>query len=165
MGPLEEGIEWEAGGVSGVRRFLDRVWRLAVDTRSGAQSNKLTKDLVDNKVLERALHSAIKKVTAAIENLRFNTAISEMMVFVNEATKAKQLPIDWLEKFLLILSPFAPHLSEEIWEQLGHLDTMVYANWPDYDEAKLTAEQITIAVQVMGKLRATIDVPADKSAS
>jgi leucyl-tRNA synthetase len=161
MGPLEEGVEWETSGVAGTRRFLDRVWRLAVDTESDELSDKLVDGEVDNRDLERALHSAIKKVTAAVDNLRFNTAIAEMMVFVNEATKADQVPKPWLEMFLRILAPFAPHLCEEVWQRLGHDTGLTYAPWPEHDEAKLAVDSITLAVQVMGKLRATIDVPAD----
>ncbi|HUH05798.1 MAG TPA: class I tRNA ligase family protein, partial [Kofleriaceae bacterium] len=161
MGPLEEGIEWETSGVAGTRRVLDRTWRLIVDPETGALSDRLTDEPVDDRELERALHSAIKKVTAAVENLRFNTAISEMMIFVNQATKADRLPRAWISSFLTILSPFAPHVAEEAWELLGHQGGLAYAPWPAHDDSKLAVDTITLAVQVMGKLRATIEVPAD----
>jgi leucyl-tRNA synthetase len=160
MGPLEDGTDWDTSGVAGTRRFLDRVYRVVIDDKSGELNSKLC-DSADNKDLERALHSAIKKVTEAVKELRFNTAISEMMVFANEATKAKQVPKAWMESFVRILSPFAPHLCEELWERLGHSDSLAAADWPAYDEAKLAVDTITLAVQVMGKLRGTIEVPAD----
>ena len=162
MGPLEEGTEWETAGVAGTRRFLDRTWRLIVD----ADSNERTKKVgaagdtagSDNKELERTLHAAIKKCTSVIDDLRFNTAISEMMVFVNEATKATAIPLAWMEMFTTILAPFAPHLAEEIWQRLGHTTSITYAAWPAYDEAKLLKDVLTIAVQVSGKLRGQVEV-------
>jgi leucyl-tRNA synthetase len=162
MGPLEDGTEWETHGVSGTRRFLDRVWRVAVDAETGGPSGKLHFDgEVDNKELERALHAAIKKVTQAVSDLRFNTAIAEMMVFANEATKATRVPRAWFEAFVKVLSPFAPHVCEELWERLGHATTIAYEPWPAHDESKLARDTITIAVQVSGKLRGQIEVPVD----
>ena len=169
MGPLEDGVEWETAGVSGTRRFLDRVWRLLVvpaDPQAPAAVDVLgTKVREDapttNKDLERALHAAIKKVTAAVTDLKFNTAISEMMVFVNEATRADAIPRPWFEMFVKILSPFAPHLAEEVWQRLGHATTISYEPWPVHDEAKLLRDTIKIGVQVMGKLRGEIEVAAD----
>ena len=116
-----------------------------------------------NAELERALHAAIKKVTQAVTDLRFNTAIADMMVFVNEATKATSLPRDWMESFVKILSPFAPHLAEELWQRLGHADSLVYETWPSWDEAALAVDTITLAVQIAGKMRGTIEVPSDVS--
>jgi len=152
MGPLEDGTEWATDGVSGCRRFLDRAWRAA---------DKLVDETVENKELERALHAAIKKVTEAVDNLRMNTAIADMMVFVNEATKADAVPRAWFEAFVTILAPFAPHLGEELWEQLGHRESITYAPWPAFDEAKLRRDTLTIAVQVSGKMRSTVEVAAD----
>jgi leucyl-tRNA synthetase len=161
MGPLEDNVEWESSGVSGTRRFLDRVYRLVVDSKTDALNDKVVDKNIENPDLERALHSAIKKVTEAMETLRFNTAISEMMIFVNEATNAKQISKQWLESFLVILNPFAPHLAEELWQRLGHAASMTYTAWPVYDEEKLKVDTITIAVQINGKLRDTIEVPVD----
>ncbi|CAN5582778.1 leucine--tRNA ligase [soil metagenome] len=171
MGPLEDGVEWETAGVSGTRRFLDRVWRLLIapsDPQDPATVDLLGTKVRDdapttNKELERALHAAIKKVTAAVTDLKFNTAISEMMVFVNEATRADAIPRPWFEMFVKILSPFAPHLAEEIWQRLGHTATISYEPWPVHDEAKLLRDTIKIGVQVMGKLRSEIEVPADST--
>lgn len=160
MGPLDEGGEWETGGVAGTRRFLDRMWRLAVDPQTGERSTKLVNEEIVNKDLERALHAAIKKVSEGIAELRFNTAVAEMMVFVNEATKAEKLPQAWFEQFLLILSPFAPHVAEELWKRLGHSQGLAFAPWPTHDPAKLEVDTMTLAVQISGKMRSTIDVPA-----
>ncbi len=163
MGPLEDGVEWETNGVAGTRRFLDRVWRLLIDTtgETEALSSKIGDAGADNKDLERALHAAIKKVTSSVTDLRFNTAISEMMVFVNEATKAPAVPRAWFESFVRILSPFAPHVAEELWQRLGHAQTIAYEPWPAFDEAKLQRDVMILGIQVAGKLRGQIEVPTD----
>jgi len=161
MGPLEDGVEWETAGVAGTRRFLDRVWRLLIDPETDAPTGKVCDDGTDNAELERALHAAIKRVTQAVDSLRFNTAIADMMVFANEATKATAVPRPWFEAFVKILSPFAPHVAEEIWERLGYAKTIAYEPWPAWDEAKLARDLMTIAVQVGGKLRGQIEVPTD----
>ena len=162
MGPLEDGVEWETSGVSGTRRFLDRVWRLLIDPETGAPTGKVSADApTDNRALERALHAAIKKVSQAIADLRFNTAIAEMMMFVNEATKAPAVPRAWFEMFVKILSPFAPHLGEELWQRLGHTRSIAGEPWPAHDEAKLARDVMVIAVQVGGKLRGQIEVAPD----
>jgi leucyl-tRNA synthetase len=164
MGPLEDGVEWETSGVSGTRRFLDRVWRLLVDPETDGLTGKVSEDApTDNRELERALHAAIKKVTAAVGDLRFNTAIAEMMMFVNEATKATAVPRAWFEMFVKILSPFAPHLGEELWQRLGHSHSIAYEPWPAHDDAKLARDTMSIAVQVSGKLRGQIEVAPDAS--
>ncbi|HEX2689982.1 MAG TPA: leucine--tRNA ligase, partial [Kofleriaceae bacterium] len=162
MGPLEDGVEWETSGVSGTRRFLDRVWRLLVDPETDTPSGKVSADApTDNRELERALHAAIKKVTQSVTDLRFNTAIAEMMVFVNEATKASTVPRAWFEMFVKILSPFAPHVAEELWQRLGGTRTIAFEPWPAHDETKLARDTIVIAVQVGGKLRGQIEVAPD----
>jgi leucyl-tRNA synthetase len=166
MGPVEDGVEWETSGVSGARRLLDRVWRLLIvqneDTGVETLGTKVRDDAPsDNKELERALHAVIKKVTHSVTDMRFNTSIAEMNTFVNEATKATVIPRSWFEAFVKILSPFAPHVCEEIWQRLGHTTTIAYEPWPAYDEAKLARDTLKIAVQVMGKLRSEIEVPAD----
>ncbi len=164
MGPLEDGAIWEDTGVAGTRRFLDRVWRIAVN-EDGGRTAKL-QDVADgDRELARALHAAIKKVAECIDNLRFNTAISEMMIFANAATKAEVVPVAWFESFLCVLSPFAPHLCEELWANLGHTESISQASWPSWDEARLAVDTITVAVQVNGKLRATIEVPAGAEAA
>jgi leucyl-tRNA synthetase len=164
MGPLEDGVEWETNGVAGTRRFLDRVWRLLVDPETDTLTTKVRDDApTDNKELERTLHAAIKKVTHAVSDLRFNTAIADLMVFVNEATKAAMIPRPWFEMFVKILSPFAPHVSEEIWQRLGHRSSITFAPWPAFDEAKLASDVLVLGVQIGGKLRGEIRVPSDAS--
>jgi leucyl-tRNA synthetase len=159
MGPLEDGALWEDTGVAGARRFLDRTWRLFY-TDDGALNPKIVDLPVNDRELERALHAAIKKVTEAVESMRFNTAIAEMMTLANHATRAEKLPRDWFEAFVLILSPFAPHLAEELWQALGHHESIAYAAWPAFDPTKLVVDTITVAVQVNGKLRGTVELPA-----
>jgi leucyl-tRNA synthetase len=153
MGPLEQTKPWDTRGVEGVHRFLARAWRLATE-------NELSDDEPSKEQL-RSLHTAIKKVTEDIEGLRFNTAIAAMMEFVNDANKWDTVPKSALEPFVLLLAPFAPHLGEELWRRLGHDESLTYADWPTYDEEVLKEDEIEIAVQVNGKLRGTVTVPAD----
>ncbi|MDQ3339791.1 MAG: leucine--tRNA ligase [Myxococcota bacterium] len=164
MGPLEDGVEWETSGVAGTRRFLDRAWRVMVEPESDGLSGKVSEDGgTENRDLERQLHVAIKKVTQSVTDLKFNTAISELMKFINEATKATSVPRPWFESFVKILSPFAPHVAEELWQRLGHRTTIAYQPWPAHDESKLATDTIKIAVQIGGKLRGEIEVPSDAS--
>jgi leucyl-tRNA synthetase len=153
MGPLEQTKPWSMRGVEGVHRFLARVWRLATE-----------KELSDGDASReqlRTLHATIKKVTDDVEGLRFNTAIAAMMEFVNAAYKWDGVPRSVFEPFVLLLSPFAPHLGEELWSRLGHEESLAFAPWPEFDEALLAADEVEIAVQVNGKLRGSITVPAD----
>ena len=154
MGALEDGGDWSTQGVAGCRRFLDRAYRLVHRT------DKLAETPIEDPEAERALHVAIKKVTESIDSLKFNTAIAEMMVFVNVATKAERLMRRWLLDFICILAPFAPHLAEELWQSLGQSGTLAKAAFPAFDESKIATKTITIAVQVNGKRRGEITVPA-----
>lgn len=155
MGPLEATKPWSTKGVEGARRFLDRVYRMFTEIVT-----------IDNQntALERVYHQTVKKVTEDIENLRFNTAIAQMMIFVNEVYKAPNVPQEYLENFLKLLNPFAPHLTEELWEFLGHQGTIAYEPWPTYDEAKTIHDEVTIIVQVNGKLRDRLIVARDTDA-
>jgi leucyl-tRNA synthetase len=152
MGPLEQTKPWNMRGVDGVHRFLARVWRLA--TEGTLTDGEPSKDQL------RALHATLKKVTEDVEGLRFNTAIAAMMEFVNAAYKWEAVPKAVLEPFVLVLSPFAPHLAEELWERLGHTETLAYETWPAHDDALLVQDAVEIAVQVNGKLRGSVSVPA-----
>lgn len=159
MGPLEASIAWSTKGLDGARRFLDRVWRLFVE-----ENGELNPKIVDNPetdTLERVYHQTVKKVTEDYEALRFNTAISQLMVFINEAYKAPILPKAYMEGFVKLLSPVCPHIAEELWEKLGHNNTIAYEAWPAYDEAKLVEDEVEIVIQVNGKVRAKLHVPAD----
>ncbi|MFT7519591.1 MAG: leucyl-tRNA synthetase [Kiritimatiellia bacterium] len=163
MGPLDTGAQWETNGVSGTRRFLDRSWRLVVDSRTGELSSKLTTEPLSDKGLERQLHKCIKTVSESVLTLRFNTAVAELMIFVNQATKAKALHQDWLADFVCILSPFAPHIAEELWQRLGREGCAALAPWPQFDEAKLAVDTINMVIQVNGKVRGRVSMPADAS--
>ena len=156
MGPLESMKPWSTRGVEGITRFLDRVWRLIVGENGEVSSAVTTAE----PALEhrRLLHQTIKKVTEDLEGLRFNTAISQMMVFTNEMTKLEQRPRALLEPFLLLLSPFAPHLSEELWERLGRPPLAGQQPWPAFDPALVVSDRMTIPIQVNGKLRGKLDV-------
>ncbi|MEM7351104.1 MAG: leucine--tRNA ligase [Acidobacteriota bacterium] len=167
MGPLEQTKPWQMEGLEGIYRFLGRVWRLAVDDRTGELAAKLTDEPVGSEpALEKSLHKTIKKVHDDTEGLRFNTAIAQMMVFVNDATSAATLPKAAIETFARVLAPYAPHIAEELWQRLGGEGLVVQTGWPEHDEALCIEELITIIVQVNGKLRARLEVergtPKDK---
>ncbi|WP_027409589.1 leucine--tRNA ligase [Anoxybacteroides tepidamans] len=161
MGPLEASIAWSTKGLDGARRFLDRVWRLFVE-ENGELNPKIV-DQAEGDTLERVYHQTVKKVTEDYEAIRFNTAISQLMVFINEAYKAPVLPKAYMEGFVKLLSPVCPHIAEELWEKLGHTNTIAYEAWPAYDEAKLVEDEVEIVVQVNGKVRAKLHVPVDAS--
>ncbi|KZZ85759.1 leucine--tRNA ligase [Bacillus sp. SJS] len=160
MGPLEASIAWSEKGLDGARRFLDRVWRLLIED-DGKLTPKVTKS--GNQALEKVYHETVKKVSENIEGLRFNTAISQLMVFTNDAYKATELPKEYMEGFVKLLSPIAPHLAEELWEKLGHTDTIAYEKWPQYDESKLVEDEVEVVVQFNGKVKAKLLVPAQAS--
>jgi len=158
MGPLDRDKPWTDEGVQGVNRFLKRAWFLFM-TDEGELSPKI-QDNGGSDELEKKLHQTIKAVTHDIENLQFNTGIARMMEFVNDANKADVINKDWAKKFVLILSPFAPHIGEELWQKLGNGDTLAYHAWPSYDESLLVEDTIEIPVQVNGKLRGRVSVAA-----
>ncbi|WP_449537315.1 leucine--tRNA ligase [Ferdinandcohnia sp. Marseille-Q9671] len=159
MGPLDASIAWSTNGLDGSRRFLDRIWRLLVDDK-GNLTAKVKADSNDT-ALERVYHQTVKKVTEDYEGLRFNTAISQLMVFINDAYKVNELPKSFIEGFVKLLSPVAPHLAEELWEKLGNTGSIAYESWPAFDEAKLVETEIEIVIQVNGKMKAKLHVPAD----
>jgi leucyl-tRNA synthetase len=162
MGPLEATKPWSMKGVEGVSRFLGRVWRLVIDDR--AEENRLAETVRDeqpDRDTLRKLHQTIKKVTEDLDSMRYNTAIAAMMEFTNHLTKLETRPHAVLETFVLLLSPFAPHLAEELWAQFGHPQTLAYEPWPAYDEALTKADEMEVPVQVNGKLRGKLTVPAE----
>jgi leucyl-tRNA synthetase len=161
MGPLEEMKPWSTKGVEGVHRFLNRVWRLFVDDEGKLDVS--IDDGLSTPEFERLYHQTIKKVEEDIEALRFNTAISQMMIFVNEATRLEHRPRSLMERFVLVLSPFAPHLCEELWELLGHKSSLAYEPWPHYDLDKTRESQIEVVFQVNGKVRSKVSLPVDTS--
>ena len=149
MGPLEVSKPWDDNGVAGARKFLDRVFKAYQE-----------KNIVDepNKALEKIYHETVKKVTEDYETLNFNTAISQMMIFLNAVNKEEKLPREYAEGFIKLLNPICPCITEELWQELGHEDSVAYETWPTYDKAKLVSTEIEIPVQVNGKVRAKITV-------
>ena len=162
MGPLQQDKPWSNKGVQGVYRFLQRVWRLMVNEDTGELLGTFTEEDPNRDQL-KTLHETIRKVTEDLDGMRFNTAISALMVFVNEANKWETLPKAIVEDFLLLLSPFAPHIAEELWNKLGHNQSLAYEDWPEWKEEYLKAAVENYPVQVNGKVRANIDIPAEKA--
>ena len=173
MGPIDAAKPWDPNGIDGSKKFLDRVWRLFVESGKVQievqhGNNEINKQetnqiLTPSKNLEKVYNYTVKKVTNDYENMYFNTAISQMMIFVNAATKEDTIPQEYAEGFVKLLSPVAPHISEEIWCRLGHNDTITYEAWPTYDEAKLVEDTVEIPVQINGKVRATVEIPVEST--
>ena len=157
MGPIDAVKPWDVNGIEGTKKFLDRVWRLYVE--SGKIQN------TSNKNLEKDYHFTVKKVTNDYETMNFNTAISQMMIFINNVNKEEIFPLEYAEGFLKLLNPIAPHITEELWSILGHDNTISYEKWPTYDEAKTIDDEITLPIQFNGKLKATIQIPLDEDES
>ncbi len=154
MGPLAADKPWSNEGVVGARKFIERVYRIFFEEDRIKES--------DNKNLEKVYNQTVKKVTEDYESLNINTAIAQMMIFVNAASKEEIIPVEYAEGFIKLLNPLCPHVTEEIWhEKLGHADTIAYEPWPTYDESKLVEDEKDIGVQVNGKLRATIKINVD----
>ncbi|MEE0768739.1 MAG: leucine--tRNA ligase [Clostridia bacterium] len=153
MGPIDAAKPWDITGIEGTKKFLDRIWRLYVE--SGKISNN------HNSNLDKIYNYTVKKVTNDYENMYFNTAISQMMIFINAVYKEETLPIEYAEGFLKLLNPVAPHITEELWNRLNHNKTIAYEKWPEYDESKITENEIEIPVQINGKVKETITIPVD----
>ena len=160
MGPLEAIKPWNMQGVEGVHRFLQRAWRVVIDEDTGGLAEQVKEAEADEETL-RLLNQTIKKVGDDIESFGFNTAISAMMIFLNHLNKQTVRPKAVIEKFVLILAPFAPHIAEELWEKLGHTDTLAYEPWPEYDKELIKEKEIELAVQVNGKIKDRIVVATD----
>ena len=155
MGPLEVSKPWSQDGVVGARKFINRVWTFMTD-------DECITDAADD-TLKKIYNQTVKKVTADFEQLGFNTAISQMMIFMNAAYKAGKCPKEYAEGFVKMFSCICPHVGEEMWEALGHNDTIAYEPWPQYDEEACKDDTVTIGVQVNGKLRGTIEVSLEDS--
>ncbi|MBU7447135.1 MULTISPECIES: leucine--tRNA ligase [Lactiplantibacillus] len=158
MGPLEASIPWSTDGLHGANKWIERVWRLMIDENNRVRDRVTT---INDGKLTKVYNETVKKVTEDYEAMRFNVAISQMMVFVNEAYKVDDLPIIYIEGFVKLLSPIAPHLCEELWSLLGHDDTITYAAWPTYDESKLVEDTVEVVLQVNGKVRSHAKVAKD----
>lgn len=157
MGPLDASIAWSENGLEGSRKFLDRIWRLIVD-EDGKMRDRIT-NFNDGK-LTKIYNQTVKKVTEDYEQLHFNTAISQLMVFINEAYKVDALPYIFVEGFVQLLAPIAPHFAEELWEILGNEGGISYVQWPAYDEDALVEDEIEVVFQVNGKVKAKANIPA-----
>ena len=160
MGPLDAAIAWSENGLDGSRRFLDRVWRLFIN-EDGSLSNKIVEN--NDNSLDKVYNQTVKKVTEDFDTLNFNTAISQLMVFINDCYKANHIYKPYVEGFVKMLAPIAPHISEELWQRLGNQETITYQPWPTYNESLLVDDEIEIVVQVNGKVRAKINIPKDLS--
>ncbi|MCX7908328.1 MAG: leucine--tRNA ligase [Ignavibacteria bacterium] len=161
LGPLQDSKPWSTTGIEGINRFLNRVWRLFLDDNNNLQTN--IRNIPLNPEQEYILHYTIKKVSEDIENLRFNTAIAQMMIFVNEFYKYEVKPKEALEKFLLCLAPFAPHIAEELWFKLGYQESIFLQKFPEYEEEKTIKRDVEFVIQVNSKIRARIYAPIDTS--
>ena len=158
MGPIDAAKPWDPNGIDGSKKFLEKVWRLYVE------SNKIQDS--ENKNLEREYHYTVKKVTNDYETMNFNTAISQMMIFINAVNKENVFPIEYAEGFLKLLNPIAPHITEELWNiALNHNGTISYEKWPTFDEEKTINSEITLPIQFNGKLKATIQIYLDEDES
>lgn len=162
LGPLEDQKPWSSSGIEGVFRFLRKVWREYIG-KDGKLSEKIVKDYGDSPEILKALHETIKKVSADIEGLRFNTAISQMMIFISALQKVEKFSLESAEKFIKILAPLAPHIAEEIWNRLGHKTSISAAQWPLWDESLIATDDAKIVVQINGKLRAELSMKKSDS--
>jgi len=158
MGPLDKAKPWQTKGLQGCSRFINKLWN-KVCSSDGLNEN-ITSDTAESETI-KLKHQTIKKVSDDIENLRFNTAISQMMIFTNHLTTLKSINREILQTFAQLLAPFIPHTAEEIWQRLGNENSITYEQWPDYDEELAKENIISIAIQVNGKLRANIEIDAN----
>jgi leucyl-tRNA synthetase len=164
LGPLDKDAPWSTDGIQGVFRFLQRTWRLFHENRDSGETPRSMSPGAGNKNQARLAAQTVQGVSEDLDAMQFNTAISKLMVFVRDIAKEAPLTVDAAETFLKLLAPFAPHLAEELWDRTGHADTISYEPWPVADPALLAAESIVLAVQVNGKRRDEIEVPADAEA-
>ncbi|MBU5308837.1 leucine--tRNA ligase [Ligilactobacillus saerimneri] len=158
MGPLDASIPWSEKGLGGANRFVHRIWNLLIDDNDQLRDRVTT---LNDGALDKIYNQTVKKVTEDYEELHFNTAISQMMIFVNEAHKADALPLEYMEGFVKLVAPIAPHIAEELWTKLGHVGTISYQPWPTYDESKLVETTVEIVVQINGKVRQHLEVAKD----
>lgn len=158
MGPLEESVPWDEKGLHGANKWVQRVWRLLMDDNNHLRDRVSTFN--DGK-LTKVYNQTVKKVTEDYERMHFNTAISQLMVFVNEAYKVDDLPVEYMKGFVKMIAPIMPHMAEELWSQFGESDTITYQPWPTYDPKALVEDEIEMIVQVNGKVRAKIKMAKD----
>lgn len=160
MGPLDASIPWSEEGLGGAHKFINRVWNLLIDENDNLRDRVTT---INNHDLDKIYNETVKKVTEDYEAMHFNTAISQLMVFVNNTYKADSVPLEYVEGLVKLLSPVVPHITEELWSKLGHVGSIAYAKWPTYDESKLVEDVVEIVVQINGKVRQHLQVSKDAS--
>ena len=160
MGPLDASIAWSENGLSGAHKFIKRIWNLLIDDEDALRDRVTT---INDHKLDKVYNQTVKKVTEDFTALHFNTGISTLMVFVNEAYKQDSLPLEYMEGLVKLIAPLTPHIAEELWSKLGHVGTITYAQWPTYDETKLVDDSVQIVVQVNGKVRQHLDIARDTS--
>ena len=160
MGPLNKSKPWNTKGLQGCYRFINKLWGIIVD-EEGNLSSKITEDVTPDKETLHIHHTTVKKVGNDIEHLHFNTAVSQLMIYCNHLQKCEQISKDLIADLVKVAAPFIPHLSEEFWSLLGNKNTLTYEEWPAYDEALTQSDEVTVAVQVNGKLRANITLAKD----
>ena len=160
MGPLEASIAWSEEGLNGAHRFIKRVWNLLIDENDKLRDRITT---INDHKLDKSYNKTVQAVTEGYETLHFNTAISSMMVFVNDCYKQESLPLEYMEGFVKLLSPLTPHIAEELWSKLGYVGTITYTSWPKYDKSKLVDSSVQIVVQVNGKVRQHLEMGRDLS--
>ena len=160
MGPLDASIPWSEEGLGGAHKFINRVWNLLIDENDNLRDRVTT---INNHDLDKIYNETVKKVTEDYEAMHFNTAISQLMVFANNAYKVDSLPLEYVEGLVKLLSPVVPHITEELWSKLGHVGSIAYAKWPTYDESKLVEDVVEIVVQINGKVRQHLQVSKDAS--
>lgn len=160
MGPLDASIAWSEDGLNGAYKFVNRIWNLIIDDEDKLRDRITT---INDGKLDKVYNQTVKKVTEDYQALHFNTAISQLMVFVNDCYKADSLPLEYVEGFVKLIAPIVPHIAEELWTKLGHVGSIAYAKWPTYDESKLVENVVEIVVQVNGKVRQHLQVAKDAS--
>ncbi|OXS51365.1 leucine--tRNA ligase [Ligilactobacillus agilis] len=160
MGPLDASIAWSEDGLNGAYKFVNRIWNLIIDDEDKLRDRITT---INDGKLDKVYNQTVKKVTEDYQALHFNTAISQLMVFVNDCYKADSLPLEYVEGFVKLIAPIVPHIAEELWTKLGHVGSIAYAKWPTYDESKLVENVVEIVVQVNGKVKQHLQVAKDAS--
>lgn len=158
MGPLTESVPWDPKGLHGANKWVHRVWRLIMDDNNHLRDRIST---INDGKLDKVYNQTVKKVTEDYERMHFNTAISQLMVFVNEAYKVDDLPVEYIEGFIKMIAPIMPHLAEELWSQFNESDTITYQPWPTYDPSKIVEDEVEMIIQVNGKVRAKIKMAKD----
>ncbi len=163
MGPLDKAKPWSTTGLQGCSRFIKKLWSVLVDDEGVLSSNVIEKK--DDKETLQALNMMIKKISDNLDQMQFNTCVSEFMIFTNHIQKLESINIDTIRSFIIIMNPFMPHLAQELWELIGETNELTYQAWPDYDKDLVISDEIVIPIQINGKRRSEIHISANESES